>query len=800
MQNFKFRNRRYIDKHPDHISGVRKVTASPHIAHKRSKLLIAIISIALVVAIGSIVALIIIANKAPQKNDEVINKNINDAVKTLGADAGGSNFSKRLTVQSSLGFSLTYDPAALDARGQVTDASSTSTYVTGLTYEENDLSEIRDYSLVKIFPPDDQNNTFSTRSGLSVVTNIRKSFWNTRVNPGESKIDALVRYSNSSYTAANGYTISAAEDITINDVTYKKVVRTYAKKYGDLEIKSQDIGYLTVQNDRPYIITITNAKPSNFDQTKVFESVISTLEYGGFDATKLSISETGNAVLAATTEDALNKDVSNVPYDIDSSSVFNVILKNQPSVVRIATVRCADLGLPSKTGQVITTLKNACIYGIGSGSIVSKDGYIATNGHVVSLPVKYMLLGYIGLAESEEETTTNFRQVLQYLRQAGYLSDASLTDLQNQYRSGKIDANQLVEAIVKIVPEKDIKLSNDEVKYSIQLGTDAMKGKKVNGKYVVSLTNTITDAKLIAQNYNDELNTDKGYVFGSGTASDVALLKMNGTNFPTVKTGNISGLRSGSKITAIGYPGFVDGGLQAKGSKTKPTVTQGQVIEVGNESPQSSNKLIVTDVPIAQGNSGGPAFDNQGLQIGLNTYGEINCDDGNCFGDGIARDVADFTTLAQKNNVRLDSSSKISDAWSKGLDAYLKGDFKGAVKGFKSIQKDYPAHYLAARMQSLAESKIGSPEDRSDEYESKTGLAVIVLGAIAIVVIAGGGLVLYLIRGSHKANKDLYTNPNPPSSPPVNPTPPSSVISPQQPNNTISSGQQDPPNLPSGSV
>ena len=88
MQDFKFKNRRYESRHPDHISGIRKVTASPHRSRKRSKALIGLVTLSVIVAIGAAIGFFIKSRKAPQKNDVIIKKNINDAVKTLGANSG----------------------------------------------------------------------------------------------------------------------------------------------------------------------------------------------------------------------------------------------------------------------------------------------------------------------------------------------------------------------------------------------------------------------------------------------------------------------------------------------------------------------------------------------------------------------------------------------------------------------------------------------------------------------------------------------------------------------------------------
>jgi hypothetical protein len=101
---------------------------------------------------------------------------------------------------------------------------------------------------------------------------------------------------------------------------------------------------------------------------------------------------------------------------------------------------------------------------------------------------------------------------------------------------------------------------------------------------------------------------------------------------------------------------------RTKKSKTVPTVTQGDVS--GSASDAGGHKLFSMSAQIAAGNSGGPAFDDDGKQIGLNTYGGSSCADrsernNSCFGEGIFRDIADLKTMAKKNNVALSAAAGI---------------------------------------------------------------------------------------------------------------------------------------------
>jgi serine protease Do len=89
----------------------------------------------------------------------------------------------------------------------------------------------------------------------------------------------------------------------------------------------------------------------------------------------------------------------------------------------------------------------------------------------------------------------------------------------------------------------------------------------------------------------------------------VAVIKIDATNLPTVKIGDLSKLRVGEWVIAIGSPfGFEN------------TVTAGIVSAKGRSLPQENFvPFIQTDVAINPGNSGGPLFNMRGEVIGINS-------------------------------------------------------------------------------------------------------------------------------------------------------------------------------------
>jgi serine protease Do len=96
---------------------------------------------------------------------------------------------------------------------------------------------------------------------------------------------------------------------------------------------------------------------------------------------------------------------------------------------------------------------------------------------------------------------------------------------------------------------------------------------------------------------------------GSDKLSDVALLKIDASNLPTVALGDPAQLKVGQWVLAIGAP-F---GLER-------TATQGIVSALRRTLPDDTYvPFIQTDVPINPGNSGGPLFDLSGRVIGINS-------------------------------------------------------------------------------------------------------------------------------------------------------------------------------------
>ena len=99
-------------------------------------------------------------------------------------------------------------------------------------------------------------------------------------------------------------------------------------------------------------------------------------------------------------------------------------------------------------------------------------------------------------------------------------------------------------------------------------------------------------------------------IVGRDPASDLALLKIEGSNLPYVNWGDSTRTRVGDWVIAIGNPYGLGG-----------TVTAGIVsaLHRGITGVGAYDRYIQTDASINMGNSGGPMFDMAGNVIGINS-------------------------------------------------------------------------------------------------------------------------------------------------------------------------------------
>ena len=132
--------------------------------------------------------------------------------------------------------------------------------------------------------------------------------------------------------------------------------------------------------------------------------------------------------------------------------------------------------------------------------------------------------------------------------------------------------------------------------------------------YIVTNNHVVEDADEITVKLNDEREF-KGRIIGTDPDTDLALLKIEGDDFPTLPVGDSDALQVGEWVLAVGNPFSLSstvtaGIVSAKARNIGSSAANGQGATI--------QSFIQTDAAINQGNSGGALVNARGELVGIN--------------------------------------------------------------------------------------------------------------------------------------------------------------------------------------
>lgn len=236
------------------------------------------------------------------------------------------------------------------------------------------------------------------------------------------------------------------------------------------------------------------------------------------------------------------------------------------------------------------------------------------------------------------------------LQSSNVISQAAKTQLQETNNRSNVIANsqdisltsavaKAAPAVVSVVVSKDVPLlqvqyvnpfGNDpnfrdagiQVPVFKQVGTKQQEVGAGTGFLVRSDGYIVTNQHVVSDNqaeYTVLLSSgDKktASVIYRDTAHDIAIIKIDGSGYPTLSLGDSSALELGQTVAAIGnalgeYNNSVSVGIIAGLNRTiEAQDDQGNV--------ETLSGIIQTDAAINRGNSGGPLLDLSGNVVGIN--------------------------------------------------------------------------------------------------------------------------------------------------------------------------------------
>jgi serine protease Do len=229
--------------------------------------------------------------------------------------------------------------------------------------------------------------------------------------------------------------------------------------------------------------------------------------------------------------------------------------------------------------------------------------------------------------------------------------------------------------------------------------------------YVLTNNHVVQGADEVTVTTLDK-RTHIARVIGRDATTDVAVIKIEGNNFPTLALGNDATTRVGQWVLAIGNPLDLDF-----------TVTAGIISAKGRQSQELAQRMgnyaitdyIQTDAAINPGNSGGPLVDIHGNVIGINSA--IATGTGYYAGYGfaipitLAKEVMDDLIKYGKIRRALIGVS-INDLTQDEAEAAGLKDISGAwVIGFTDSTTS-PGHRAGIRLGDVIVAANGQPVDK----------------------------------------------------------------------------------------
>ncbi|HLL17707.1 MAG TPA: Do family serine endopeptidase, partial [Rubrivivax sp.] len=202
----------------------------------------------------------------------------------------------------------------------------------------------------------------------------------------------------------------------------------------------------------------------------------------------------------------------------------------------------------------------------------------------------------------------------------------------------------------------------------------------------------------------------KARIIGADRRSDVAVVKIDATNLPFVKVGDVNKLKVGEWVMAIGSPFGLDN-----------TVTAG-IVSAKQRDTGDFLPLIQTDVAINPGNSGGPLLNLRGEVVGINS--QIYSRSGGFMGISFAIPIDEAIRVADQLRtvgrvIRGRIGVQIAPVTKEVAESIGLGQPRGAL--IQSVEKDGPADKAGVEAGDIIVKVDGRGVERSGELPRIVG-------------------------------------------------------------------------------
>lgn len=295
----------------------------------------------------------------------------------------------------------------------------------------------------------------------------------------------------------------------------------------------------------------------------------------------------------------------------------------------------------------------------GSGFVVSPDGYVVTNAHVV------------GTHRDPEETL--------YLRLALIQRQALREVIERDYDLSESERRQIEDVLFDKLMSYYAETSRVR---DVSTDVSVLHGSAPPDQdlEVDSSSATVETAGTVVEQVAGEPTWGR----------DVAVLQVDQEPLPTVPLGSATDLGTGERVFVVGYPDLgIDELFEDRDTTLEPTLTSGVVS--ARRTLNSGVDAIQTDAGINDGNSGGPMYNSDGEVVGIATFGPRDVDLQEIqFGLPIEVAKGFLGELGVETG-----SGELDTAYREGLEAYWRGDCETVAERMETVRDLWPDHPYA---------------------------------------------------------------------------------------------------------
>jgi S1-C subfamily serine protease len=321
--------------------------------------------------------------------------------------------------------------------------------------------------------------------------------------------------------------------------------------------------------------------------------------------------------------------------DLRSQQRERLYYEVKPATVLVWASAAAEINVAGPADQltldgnrILLTLQSQ-MSGFGSGFLVSPDGYIATNGHVIQL------------FQEENERQLSAELFYKALEESGFFARPDVLQALND--GAPLPQDVKIALMFELLPYADITIA------------------KNLDVYLQNWRRYPAEVK----EYSPPINAFTGRVSVPGlsvqTGKDIAVLKIEGRDFPTMAIGDSDRMSIGNAVSVAGYPGTASfNDYLDPRAPMQASFTRGQVSSLKVDVKGTS--LVQIDAAITSGNSGGPVLNDAGLVVGMATLGAEA-------GFNFAVPTSTINEFIRSAGVN-PGSSLFDDHWKRSLDHY----------------------------------------------------------------------------------------------------------------------------------